>query len=310
MKVKYLIILLIVAATVCSCDRDKLFEREQYKKVFALLRSNNFSTNMFNIFAEVHELDSTASQGYLSAVVGGTHPTEKDIKIAIVEDEELFSTYNITNYGEENTQGLYARRLPRDMYDVPSYHITIRAGERYGLMDIKVRPNGLSPDSVYFIPFRVDRYSSYELNIDRDAILYRVFIKNFYATNRSATYYNLRYKKDGVNGMGTKQVVPVRNNSVRIMAGDLPYAAQSDTLNHGAMVLAVAEDNHVKISAWNDLILFQYDDDPDYPNIFFIYDDGFKKYKTFLLRYDYIYEGVLYEMKEELRLEYREGINY
>jgi hypothetical protein len=292
-----------------SCERDELFEREQYKNRFALLRDNNLSTNVFNIFAEVHDLDSIVSEGNLSAVCGGSLPTEKDINISIIEDEELFASYNTTNFGEDTK--LYAKRIPRSMYDVASYNITIRSGERYGLMNMKMRLNGLSPDSVYFIPFRVNRFSSYEMNPERDAVLYRVILKNFYATSQTDVYYSARYKLDDVNMMGSKVITPVQHNSVRTMAGELPYGKHLDTINSGAIILTIAEDKSVQISSWKDLEVYQYDDDPDYPNVFQIVDDGFgRKYKTFLLRYDYIYRNVRYKVQEELRLEFREEINY
>ena len=43
-----------------------------------------------------------------------------------------------------------------------------------------------------------------------------------------------------------------------------------------------------------------------FPNIFKIEDDGFKTYKTFLLRYNYVSGSTVVEMKEELRLEFKE----
>jgi hypothetical protein len=294
-----------------SCDRDELFEREQYKKVFALLRHDNFSSSEFNIFAEVHDLDSAASQGWVSATVGGTLPTGKDISIAIMEDEELFATYNISNYGEgERDRDLYARRLPRGMYDIATYSITIPAGERFGRMGIKVRPDGLNPDSVYYIPLSIDRFSAYEINPDRRTLLYRVFMKNFYATNRSEIYYSSRFKIDSSNRMASKRVFPVRRNSVRTMAGELPFGNHLDTINSSSMLLTVAEDNSVRIEAWKNLNISRVDGDPDYPNIFLIHDDGYKKYKTFLLCYDYTYGGETHRIQEELRLEFREEIDY
>jgi hypothetical protein len=45
------------------------------------------------------------------------------------------------------------------------------------------------------------------------------------------------------------------------------------------------------------------EDDPDFPNIFKIEDDGYRKYNTFLLRYNYKVGGTTYQMKEELRIE-------
>jgi hypothetical protein len=288
---------------ICSCDRDELFEREQYKQVFALLSDDN------NVFAEEHDLDLTESQGFVSAACGGSLPTEKAINITIVEDEELLLQYNRSNFDVDESK--YARWIPSDKYDIADYGITVPAGERVGLMSVKIRPNGLSPDSVYFIPLRADKFDAYELNTEKSSVLYRVFLKNYYATNKTATYYNSRGKLGAANIMITKQVYPVAGNSVRIMAGDIVISNPSVAeLNSRAVLLTVDENDSVRIKAWKDLDITQVNGDPDYPNTFYIYDDGYKTYKTFLLRYDYVYDGRTYSMQEELSLEFREENKY
>jgi hypothetical protein len=47
----------------------------------------------------------------------------------------------------------------------------------------------------------------------------------------------------------------------------------------------------------------QIDGDTEFPNIFKVEDDGFKVYRTFLLRYSYKDGAATKQMKEELRLE-------
>jgi hypothetical protein len=306
MKVNYLIILLAFAGAMMysSCDRDELFEREQYKNVFALL-----SDDGFNIFAEEHALDSTVSTGFISAACGGSMPTREAIHITIVEDEELLLQYNRSSFDVDESK--YARWLPRDKYEIADYSITIAAGERQGRMSIKIRPNGLSPDTTYFIPLCVDRFDKYELNPKKSNVLYRVFLKNYYTTNKTDTYYNTRGKLGDANVTINKQVYPTGKNSVRTMAGDISILKPNlEELNNGAMLLTVDENDSVRIEAWRDLDITQVNGDPDYPNTFSVYDDGYKTYKTFLLRYDYVYDGKNYSMQEELRLEFREENKY
>jgi hypothetical protein len=127
----------------------------------------------------------------------------------------------------------------------------------------------------------------------------------------------------------TKQIFPLSGNSVRTTAGELSYADNVNTINTNSIVLTVdreikkvevgSEDqiyvydaSKVTVTPWkdNNLRLAQVDGDPDYPNIFFIYDDGYKTYKTFLLRYDYRYNGRDYMIQEELRLEFKEELDY
>lgn len=110
--------------------------------------------------------------------------------------------------------------------------------------------------------------------------------------------------------MGNKQVFPVSGNSVRIMAGDITFESKADVIDKGAVLLTVDEDNNVSIQAWKNLDVTQIDDDPDFPNKFLIEDDGYKTYKSFLLRYDYVYDGTTYQIQEELRLEFKEKNEY
>jgi hypothetical protein len=303
-KMKYLQITL--AAMLCmaafSCNRDELFEREQYKNVFALL-----SDDGYNIFAEEHDLRNTQSSGNVSAVCGGSLPTTQDITVRMKEDHTILARYNTSNYDVEEDK--YARLLPAEKYEIRNLNITIPAGERKGLMEIVLRPHGLSPDSMYFIPLRADRFSAYELNPKKSYVMYRVLMKNYYATQtkqKASTDYNLRGKRNGANTMGIKPVFPIAADKVRIMAGDITFEAKKDVINRSAILLSVDSLNRVHISPWKDIKVTQIDDDKDYPNIFRIDDDGYKTYKTFLLRYDYVHNGTTYKMQEELRLEFKQ----
>jgi hypothetical protein len=69
-------------------------------------------------------------------------------------------------------------------------------------------------------------------------------------------------------------------------------------------MIEINDDYTVKIKPYANLAVTQLDGDPLYPNVFFVEDDGYKTYKTFLLHYRYTYGGTVKEMKEELRLEF------
>jgi hypothetical protein len=313
-KLKTVIIIAIVAVMIiCSCNRDEVFEREQYKNVFALL-----SDDGFNIFTETHDLRITEGTGFVSAVCGGSLAIEKDINITMVEDEELLLKYNRSNY--ELDESKYAQLVPPDKYDITNLNITIPAGERSGLMRIDLRPDGLSPDSVYFIPLRADKFSAYELNPVKSDVLYRVLIKNYYASQNAqnaGTTYNFNGKRDGINIQISKQIFPISRNKVRIVAGDISFVSgDANFINSASLLLEIDEVSdsigfHIHISPYKEpaaggITVTQVDNDPNYPNIFRIEDDGYSTYKTFLLRYNFVYLGITYTMHEELRLEFNE----
>ncbi len=283
-----------------SCNNDDIFEKEQYKTVFALLSEGDY-----NIFEAVHDLNEPESYGYIAATCGGTLPSEKEINVQLTPDIEAFNSYNSLNYDVDYAN--YARLLPESMYDVNEYSLTIPAGERSGRMRIAVRPEGLSPDSTYFIPVRVDKFSSYEVNKKKSNVLYRVLIKNDYAEQKPQTNYTMRAFRGNVQLPGIKTMHPISRNKVRVLADNVAFQGDLATINRYGIILEVTENNDVLISSYKDLKVTQVDGDPDFPNKFFIERTRFKSYKVFLIRYNYVNDsGSTIQMKEELRLEFVE----
>lgn len=294
------------------CDRDHIFEREQYKVVVALL-----SDDGFNIFPEELSFSEEFVDGYIAASCGGSLSTTEPINIDIVEDESLLSSYNVSNFDTDADR--YALHLNRDRYNIEKQSITIPAGERTGRMHIRLNVAGLSPDSVYVIPFKANSFSAYELNSNKNSVLYRIFLKNKYASTMDgdgATIYNQRGKRGLTNTMVQKKVFPTGVNEVRILAGIKEFQKDEKLINQWSIRLVVDDKNNVTILPWNNsefgMKVTQIDGDPDFPNTFSIVNDGYNSYKTFLLRYNYIDpdNGNSYEMSEELRFAFNEKEEY
>lgn len=286
-----------------SCNRDEVFEREQYKNVFALISESN------NVASKFHPLGEE-SIGFVAASLGGTNPTTKDIEVKLVEDQSLLDDFNRTNYDTDVAK--YGKPLPPSKFDIESYQFTINAGEISGRLPIRIRPDGLSPDTSYYISLRVESHSSYEINPEKSFILYQVRTKNYYAQAGGNTSYSMRAKlrvqgsSSELEMPGSKVMQPISFNKVRVMAGNETYESNINTFNRYAIILEVDENNNVEILPYGNIEVVQVNGDPEFPNIFKIEDDGFKTYKTFLLRYNYKSGDTFYEFKEELRLEFDE----
>jgi hypothetical protein len=293
-----------------SCNEYKLFDEEMYKKVFALISSGDY-----NILTVVHDLDEAEVTGYVAASCGGTNPTETDIRVTLREDMELFDRYNRSNFDDIEA---YARLLYADKYTVPNYEFVIPKGEKIGRMPVKVRPEGLSPDSTYFISFKVDKFSAYEVNSEKSDMLYRIMLKNYWATQVTATNYSLRAVHQGSNLIGNKRVFPLTHNQVRINVGNtINFTADTANINTRSIILEVEKAQGEKITLgkrynitvkpYKRITISQPETiDPEYGNYFFIEDDGFRTFKTFRVHYLYQLEGssTVYETKEELRMEF------
>ena len=342
MKCKIIIIMIAILATsASSCNRDELFTREHYKAVVAVK-----SEGGFNIFAQEHDLSKVDangfSDGFISANIGGSLPTDNPVRLSIVMDDALLHSYNKRNFGTESYR--YAHLIPSDRFSIANMSINIPAGERNGRMNIRIRPTGLSPDSIYLIPFRVDNSSAYELNLEKSTVLYQVHLKNFWSTTRAIPNFNHRgtrytlpfpekfippatVAEDGDILVGNpsyinKSVYPVSADEIRFFGGDKSYNSKENqeaaiaqwsvrVKINNLLLIESGQAVGVTISAWNSteqgFKVTQIDGDPKFPNTFQIVNDGFGKFfKTFLLCYKYSLpdSGDEYLIKEELTTEY------
>lgn len=281
-----------------SCNDDALFEKEMYKNVVALI-----SSDYYNTFKEVVPLspDGEAVTGYIAACSGGTHAPSKDMVIGLEEDGSALEFYNKSLYDLDETR--YAKFLSGDKYEIVDYTIRINAGERTGRTMIKIHPEGLSPDSTYFIGLKATDISGVELNESKNTILYQVLIKNEYATQGENVFYSMSGLADGMATAGNKKMFPLTHNSVRMIAGTESFESEVEHIGKTAIVLEVGADNHVTIKPYKDIEVTQIEGDPKYPNIFKVEETFGRTYNVFLLSYQYTVKGVKRHMQEELRLE-------
>ena len=288
-----------LAMTLSSCNDDALFDKEMYKNVVSLI-----SNDSYNIFEEEIPLPVTQGEevtGYIAACIGGTHAPDKNMVIGLEEDLSQLDIYNRFNYDADEAK--YAKTLPRDKYEIADYKIQINAGERTGKTMVKIRPDGLSPDSTYFIGLKATDISGVEINEKKSTILYRVLIKNDYATQGKDVYYSMTGSANATPAAGNKKLFPLTYNRVRTIAGTESFESDEDKINQTSIILEVGEDNHVKILPYKDIEVTQIDGDSKYPNIFKVEKSFGHTYNVFLLSYRYTIDGKTIVMQEELRLE-------
>ena len=293
-----LITILALMVGFSSCNDDALFEKEMYKNVVALI-----SSDYYNTFEEVVPLSSTGEEavGYIAACTGGTHAPEKNMVIGLEEDLTSLDFYNRSLYDLDETR--YAKFLPSDKYEIVDYKIQINSGERTGRTMIKIRPEGLSPDSTYFIGLKATDISGVEINKSKNTILYQVLIKNDYATQGENVFYSMTGLADEMATAGNKKMFPLTHNSVRVIAGTEAFESDIDHINKTAIILQVEENNHVTIKPYKDIEVTQIDGDSKYPNTFKVEESFGRTYNVFLLSYRYTLNGRSRVMQEELRLE-------
>lgn len=295
MKRSYLITLVFPVLFV-SCKDNEVFEKEMYKNEVALI-----SSDYHNTFKEVVPLTGEEVIGYVAASSGGTHAPTKDLVIGLEEDEAPLKKYNFAVY--DNAEDLYAKLLPKSKYEIMDDKIVIKAGELTGRTMIKLRPDGLSPDSTYFIGLKATDESGVEIKPKKSTMLYQVIIENEYASQAKSSMYSMVGFSNGISTAANKQLFPLTKNSVRMVAGNETFVSKVPNIAKNCLILEMDEFNNVKIKPYKDLQLVQLDNDPAYPNKFKVEEAFGMRTNVFLLSYQYTIGKVTTVMKERVEMQ-------
>ena len=324
MKFRY-ILAAAALLTFVACDEQEVFEKEQYKNIFGFVcESDNTKEKIVSL-----HLDEATT--YVSISMGGSNPPAQDVTINFTEDPSLIDDYNSSNFDTDVAK--YAVALPEEHYTIENYSCTIKAGERLGVVPVKVIPNGLSVDKTYLSPLRVTDYNNGEMDPEKGTVLFQVGIKNHWAQS-SGTAYNMIGRRQQVSNVttgdpienvtseismpGTKYVYPYSSNEVRLFPGNETYSTNHHKMEQMGMIIEISGDEdgdkvrQISLEPVRDLFVKLVDEnapryDEFYNNTYSLIDDGFNVYKTFLLQYYYSIDGTnFYHMKEEVRVEYKE----
>lgn len=224
-----------------ACETNELFNDEQYKKIIYLLSNDDMT------FPIEHALNEEETTGYVTIYVGGSNPIEKDVTVTLEYDGQLLQEYNLLNFDLEKQK--YAKELDKSKYTIDSYTITMKAGSEtpYVLFPIKIRANGLSPDSAYMIPLKIKEVSGYEINPDKSRVLYHTYIKNDFAEQLTRRYLFMSGTRQigqeaETKIAGNKIMLPLAKRKVRICAA-IEYADRPtlEQINQKSIVLEVGE---------------------------------------------------------------------
>jgi len=247
-------LMLFMLAGLSSCDNYEQFEEEVYeKKVYIISRNGN----IFNVECA---LDSTQYIFNASISVSGSRKIDQSVTIELEKDTILLPKYNYSNYETETEK--YAKELPEWRYDIPSWTVTLAPGDRdvYGLLPLHIHPEdleGLSPDSIYFIPLAIKNVSEYKVNAEKFNALVRIYPKNKYAKMLERTTYALKgfYGSSPTDNnpmtANNKLVLPLSANSVRMYVDyQNPGEITPAIINRWSMVVTVNEDKTLSLTPY------------------------------------------------------------
>lgn len=239
--------LLTLTMLLLSCEEIAYSEIEQYKTIIYLLSKEDY-----NIYSEEFDL-AMGSQvtGFFSVGIGGTQPNESAVSVSLSIDTSLVDKYNLSNYDLDTTK--YAKVLVEDRYIIETFQMQIppKNNEQYVKGALTVNPQGLSPDSIYFIPIKINEVSSYEFNPEKSHLLYKIVLKNKYSTQLQSTYYRLNgMDAEGRTITGSKWIKPIAENKIRMYAGGDYFEStlsQKEEIDRHSIIVEVNTDNTVDI---------------------------------------------------------------
>lgn len=259
MKKLYILTAIMLSLLMTSCDENAQFRGELYKKVIYLLSTDDYT------FESEHDLGEE-SIGYITAYCAGTQHIDHDVTVTLEPDPDAVGDYNYMYFDLDSSR--YAHTLDASKYSIDSYQTVLRADneDNYALLPIKIRPDGLSPDSTYFIPLRIKSVSDYEINPDKQKVLYQIVLRNKYATMASTTYYQVTGVEDRHLAAGnvaggisvTRIFAPLSKNQVRCFAGTNTYNPANVTkaeIDKYAMTLTINSDNSITITPYGSLVV-------------------------------------------------------
>lgn len=299
------------------------FEQEQYKNEVSLLSNSSFIYDR-----QVADMSEDGDTIYIVAGLSGTNSSTMDFNVGLIEDDSLFHAYNKSNYDIDASR--FSKILPKMCYTLGETQMKIKSGEFQTKFPIYLKNlDQLSPDSIYFLEYKIDPNTTSAFNKEKDKVLVRIFKSNEYATTKSSTFYNYTssFITTLVEGGSVKvptssnQVFPLGHNSVRMMAGDESlgdYNTALGRINARSIIVTVGDQTpynpaakFLSISSYNSIEVLQMPPVDIYDNTFLINvistpDGRSTYYKEFRLHYKYRLNASMpfKEVKGILRMEF------
>lgn len=314
---------LLLGVSLVTCDSYD-FEQEQYKNEINLLSNSQMIYDR-----QVADLREGGDTIFMVAGLSGTNNSDKVFNVALMKGDSLIQAYNKSNYDIDTDR--YALLLPEECYTIPSLEMQIAASETKVKFPIYLQNlDILSPDSIYFLDYKIDSVNTDVFNPRKKEVLVRVYKENEFSTTQRNTYYNytLTYVTtlDLNNALvrrptNSNQVFPLGHNSVRMMAGDEEfgeYKTALERINAKSIKVTVGEQTSenplardVTIEPYKTIEVVQMTPIDMYNNTFLIHiistpDGRSTYYKEFRLHYKYRLNPTdpYKEVKAVLRMEY------
>ncbi len=335
----YVLAILLLSLGFAGCEKFD-FGAEQYKNVVYLL-SDVDEFNMYN--RAIADLNNDVDTLFITIGLSGSVGAPNDIPVEItpyfvagrvdsviyegLDKERLFYKFNKSRYDIDYTK--WANFLPEANYAFLPENIvegstpgttklkaTIKKGDSKVSIPVLVNNlHTLSPDSLYFLDYKITNTGGVEMNTDKEDALIPIYWKNDWTNSRNPLSYDMLGEQHNwrrgtqVPSPGSSRVItgspilyPIGKNEIRMAAGIESIDAgdgktKRQMIDANSIVLIVNDDNTIDFRPYKDIQVekVESDDifyDENHTNRFFLEtiktSAGIPKhFKTFTLHYRY-----------------------
>ncbi|WP_266203942.1 DUF1735 domain-containing protein [Pontibacter kalidii] len=219
----YITILLAVTGLTSCLDEDPIFNPDDSTNIIEIksgggaIQSPVTAPNPVYINTFVSDLQEAIVPVTISYSGAGTAP--KDITVNIAIDPEVLGSYNAwyneseDPKNEEEDHDRYIM-LPEAVYEIPTTTVTIPAGQREVILNVKVNPSLLDFDNEYALPFKIVESNYGVVSGNFNTAVVAVGLKNPWDGVYTNTY-------SGSLGSGTNEIELVTTGpySVKMIPG-------------------------------------------------------------------------------------------
>ncbi|MFN8206649.1 MAG: DUF1735 domain-containing protein [Bacteroidales bacterium] len=178
LKFNILAITMVVVLGLSSClkDDEHYWDYSNAKAVIELPEPANASTGYV-----ARALDVVPSVDFIVKVnLASPNTVGKDITVTLALDEAKLQAFNDALYEEEEDSSLLFNILPDSTYSVPSWTVTIPAGERMVDFKITMYADKIDLSSLYILPIKIASVpEGYTIPSNFGSTLFRILVKNY-----------------------------------------------------------------------------------------------------------------------------------
>ena len=176
----YHICLLLIAIIYSGCEVSDPMGSEQYQKDIYIIGANE-KVKVFDLpYGDKQET-------FISLSVSGTHKIDRDVTMKLGEKNELIEWYNNKFLLDDSVK---YRRLNSDLFTMPSWEVTLKAGEIHTNFPFTINSSSLHCDSLYAITFAIESASDYQISESGNELIFTLKL-----TNPFSGEYNMDAKK-------------------------------------------------------------------------------------------------------------------